>query len=103
MRVQCSLSHNNGCIHPVSPPDNPPPTGDSCITSAGAAYVSGDDCLLVLIHHRAADDAHVIVADRGVYIKQDTIIAVMGATVGANAVAALTKTGAIRTSVPDAE
>lgn len=75
----------------------------SCITSAGTTYVSGDDCLLVLIHHRAADDAHVIVADRGVYIKQDTIIDVMGATAGANAVAALTKTGAIRTSAPDAE
>ena len=75
----------------------------SCITSAGAAYVSGDDCLLVLSNHRAGDDAYVIVADRGIYIKQDTIIAVMGATAGANAVAALTKTGAIRTSAPDAE
>ena len=79
----------------------------SCITSAGAAYVSGDDCLLVLSHHRAEDAAHIIVADRGIYIKQDTIIAVMGATAGAtagaNAIAALTKTGAIRTSAPDAE
>ncbi|MFO3905346.1 hypothetical protein AAHD62_12580 [Enterobacter hormaechei] len=75
----------------------------SCITSAGAAYVSGDDCLLVLSHHRAEDAAHIIVADRGIYIKQDTITAVMGATAAANAIAALTKTGAIRTSAPDAE
>ena len=74
-----------------------------CITGAGGEYVTGDVCLLVLSHHRVADDAYVVVADRGVYIKQDTIIAVMGATAGANAVAALTKTGAIRTSAPNAE
>ncbi|WMY75832.1 hypothetical protein RHD99_07795 [Buttiauxella selenatireducens] len=75
----------------------------SCITSAGAAYVSGADCLLVLSHHNAGADAHIIVADRGVYIKQDTIIAVMGATAGPLAVAALTASGDIRTTTPDAE
>jgi len=75
----------------------------SCITSSGENYVSGDDCLLVLSNSRAGVSVPVIVADRGIYIKQDTVIAVMGATAGGNAIAALTKTGAIRTSAPDAE
>jgi hypothetical protein len=52
--------------------------------------------LLVLSHHRAAEDANIIVADRGVYIRPETVIAVMGETVGAAAIAALTASGNIR-------
>ena len=73
----------------------------SCITSAGAAYTSGDDCLLVLSHHRAGDDANIIVADRLVYIRPETIYAVMGATVGAAAIAALTANGNVRVALAD--
>ncbi|HEY3588476.1 MAG TPA: hypothetical protein VGL07_00095 [Buttiauxella sp.] len=75
----------------------------SCITSTGAAYVSGADCLLVLSHHKAGADAHILVADRGVFIKEATIIAVNGATAGPLAVAALTASGDIRSTAPDAE
>lgn len=75
----------------------------SCITNAGATYVSGADCLLVLSHHVAGADAHILIADRGVYIKEATIIAVNGATAGPLAVAALTASGDIRTTTSDAE
>lgn len=62
----------------------------SVIKADGTAFTSGNDALLVLSHHRAGTDANIIVADRGVYIRPETVIAVMGATVGAAAIAALT-------------
>ncbi|KOC88838.1 hypothetical protein [Winslowiella iniecta] len=73
------------------------------VTSAGAAYVSGSDCLLALSAARAGSDVPVIVADRLTYVKPATIIAVNGATVGAAAIAALTANGNIRVTAPDAE
>ncbi|MGY5958288.1 Bacteriophage lambda head decoration protein D [Kosakonia sp. BK9b] len=73
----------------------------SCIKSDGTAYTSGDDCLLVLSHHRAGDDANIIVADRLIYIRPETVTAVMGATVGAAAIAALTKSGNVRIALAD--
>lgn len=74
------------------------------VTSAGAAYVSGSDCLLALSAARAGSDVPVIVADRGIYVKPATIIAVNGETVGAAAIAALTANGGnIRVTAPDAE
>lgn len=75
----------------------------SVITSTGEAYVSGDDALLVLSHHRAGADANIIVADRGVYIRPETVIAVMGATVGAAALNALTASGNIRVALADVQ
>lgn len=75
----------------------------SVITSTGAAYASGSDCLLSLSTARAGSDVHVIVADRGIYVKPATIIAVNGETVGAAAIAALTANGNIRLTSPDAE
>lgn len=75
----------------------------SVITSTGAAYASGSDCLLALSAARAGSDVPVIVADRGIYVKPATIIAVNGATVGAAAIAALTANGNIRVTAPDAE
>ena len=73
----------------------------SVIKSDGTAYTSGSDALLVLSYHRAADDANIIVADRGVYIRPETVIAVMGETVGAAAIAALTASGNIRVALAD--
>lgn len=73
----------------------------SVIKSDGTAYVSGSDALLVLSHHRAGTDANIIVADRGVYIRAETVIAVMGETVGAAAIAALTASGNIRVALVD--
>lgn len=73
----------------------------SVIKSDGTTYTSGDDCLLVLSHHRAGEDANIIVADRGVYIRPETVIAVMGETVGAAAIAALTASGNIRVALAD--
>lgn len=73
----------------------------SCIKSDGTAYTSGSDCLLVLSNHRAGEDANIIVADRGVYIRAETVTAVMGATVGAAAIAALTASGNIRVALAD--
>lgn len=75
----------------------------SVITSTGAAYASGSDCLLSLSTARAGSDVPVIVADRGIYVKPATIIAVNGATVGAAAIAALIENGNIRVTSPDAE
>lgn len=73
----------------------------SCITSTGAAYTSGDDCLLVLSHAAAGEDVNIIIADRLVYIRPETVIAVMGATAGAAAIAALTASGNIRVALAD--
>ncbi|MXF47622.1 hypothetical protein GR294_13925 [Raoultella sp. Lac2] len=73
----------------------------SVIKSDGTAYTSGSDALLVLSHHRAGTDANIIVADRLVYIRPETITAVMGATVGAAAIAALTANGNIRVALAD--
>ncbi|EOY8032658.1 hypothetical protein ACQEL9_004411 [Raoultella planticola] len=71
------------------------------IKSDGTAYVTGSDALLVLSHHRAGEDANIIVADRGVYIRPETVNAIMGQTVGAAAIAALTANGNIRTALAD--
>lgn len=73
----------------------------SVIKSDGTAYVSGSDALLVLSHHRAGTDANIIVADRLVYIRPETVTAVMGETVGAAAIAALTASGSIRVALAD--
>lgn len=73
----------------------------SCIKSDGTAYTSGSDCLLVLSNHRAGEDANIIVADRLVYIRPETVTAVMGATVGAAAIAALIENGNIRVALAD--
>ncbi|WP_241722205.1 hypothetical protein [Raoultella sp. HC6] len=73
----------------------------SVIKSDGTAYTSGSDALLVLSHHRAGSDANIIVADRGVYIRAETVIAVMGETAGAAAIAALTANGNIRVALAD--
>ena len=75
----------------------------SVIKADGTAFTSGNDALLVLSHHRAGTDANIIVADRGVYIRPETVIAVMGATVGAAAIAALTTFGNIRVAQADAQ
>lgn len=75
----------------------------SVITSTGAAYASGSDCLLALSAARAGSEVPVIVADRGIYVKPATIIAVNGETVGAAAIAALSADGSIRVTAPDAE
>lgn len=73
----------------------------SVIKADGTAFASGSDALLVLSHHRAGEDASIIVADRGVYIRPETVIAVMGETVGAAAIAALTASGSIRVALAD--
>ena len=73
----------------------------SVIKADGTAFASGSDALLVLSHHRAGEDANIIVADRGVYIRRETVIAVMGETVGAAAIAALTASGNIRVALAD--
>ncbi|SAQ11576.1 Uncharacterised protein [Klebsiella michiganensis] len=73
----------------------------SVIKADGTAFASGSDALLVLSHHRAGEDANIIVADRGVYIRPETVIAVMGETVGAAAIAALTASGNIRIALTD--
>jgi len=73
------------------------------LTAAGAAYTSGADCLLALSAARAGDNVHVIIADRLLYVKPATILAVNGSTAGAAAIAALKANGNIRTTAPDAE
>ncbi|WP_436924430.1 hypothetical protein [Klebsiella pneumoniae] len=75
----------------------------SVIKADGTAFTSGNDALLVLSHHRAGTDANIIVADRGVYIRPETVIAVMGGTVGTAAIAALTASGNIRVAQADAQ
>ncbi|MGV8924869.1 MAG: hypothetical protein ACOH2G_04220 [Ewingella sp.] len=73
----------------------------SVIKSDGSAYTSGNDALLVLSHARAGTDVNIIIADRLVYIRSETVIAVMGASVGAAAIAALTASGNIRVALAD--
>jgi hypothetical protein len=75
----------------------------SVIKADGTAFTSGSDALLVLSHHRAGEDANIIVAERGVYIRPETVKAVMGETVGAAAIAALTASGNIRVAQADAQ